>query len=52
MMRQNISKITYADIESLLDNEIDENDVLDYKEEMIDKHSNLIKDPDSFFNYQ
>ena len=32
MMRKNISDITYADIEFLLDNKIDESDVLDYKE--------------------
>ena len=49
MMRQNISEITYADIESLLDNKIDENDVLDYKEEMTDKQ-NLVKHVCAFAN--
>ena len=49
MMRKNISDITYADIEFLLDNKIDESDVLDYKEEMIDDQK-LVKHVCAFAN--
>ena len=48
-MRKNISDITYADIEFLLDNKIDESDVLDYKEEMIDDQK-LVKHVCAFAN--
>ena len=49
MIRKNISDITYADIKFLLDYKIDENDVLDYKEEMIDDQK-LVKHVCAFAN--
>lgn len=49
MIQKNMSDILFADIESLLENKIDESDVLDYKIDMI-KDQDLVKHVCAFAN--